>query len=58
MQVYFAPSDPQQPVRLVGWASAGVAAGQKADVTVACDRRMWRRWDAAACGWDMLPDAG
>jgi len=58
VQVYFAPANPQQPVRLAGWASTEVAAGQTADVTVACDRRMWRRWDATAGGWAMLPDAG
>jgi beta-glucosidase len=54
VQVYFAPAGPQQPVRLVGWASAEVAPGQTADVTVACDRRMWRRWDTSARRWDML----
>ena len=58
VQVYFAPADPRQPVRLVGWAGAEVAAGQTADITVACDQRMWRRWDAAAGRWDILPDTG
>jgi beta-glucosidase len=58
VQVYFAPTRPRQPVRLVGWASAEVAAGQTADVTVRCDRRMWRRWDTASRRWEDLPDAG
>jgi beta-glucosidase len=58
VQVYFAPADPQQPVRLVGWASAEVAGGQIADVTVSCDRRMWRRWDTSRGCWDGLDDTG
>ena len=58
VQVYFAPAGPRQPVRLVGWASAEVAAGQTGDVTVRCDRRMWRRWDTADRRWKNLPDAG
>jgi len=58
VQVYFAPAGPQQPVRLVGWASTEVAAGHTADVTVRCDRRMWRRWDTAGRRWENLPDAG
>ncbi len=58
VQVYFDPVDPTQPVRLVGWAAADVAAGGTAEVAVACDARMWRRWDAEAGRWDRMPDSG
>ena len=58
VQVYFAPTEPQQPVRLVGWASAEVAARQLADITVQCDRRMWRRWDTSDGCWDNLTGTG
>jgi beta-glucosidase len=44
VQVYLSPADPTQPVRLVGWAAADVAAGETAEVAVACDARALRRW--------------
>ncbi|GIF45973.1 beta-glucosidase [Asanoa ferruginea] len=52
VQVYFAPSEPDQPVRLVGWAAAEAAPGESVPVTVDCDTRLWRRWDGA--GWATL----
>jgi beta-glucosidase len=58
IQVYFAPAEPRQPVRLVGWTSAEVAAGQTADLTVVCDRRMWRRWDSTGGCWRTIPCTG
>jgi beta-glucosidase len=58
VQVYFAPADPDQPVRLVGWAWVDVAAGATTEVTVACDARMWRRWDTVAGRWDLIDGAG
>jgi beta-glucosidase len=54
VQVCLSPADPGQPVRLVGWAAADVAAGDTAEVVVRCDERMWRRWDAEAAGWARL----
>jgi beta-glucosidase len=58
VQVYFAPADPDQPVRLVGWSGLAVSPGQTAEVTVACDPRMWRRWDTGSGGWARLDGNG
>jgi beta-glucosidase len=58
VQVYFQPADSTQPVRLVGWSTADADAGESVDVTVVCDRRLWRRWDTGAGVWTTLPDAG
>jgi beta-glucosidase len=52
--VYYDPQAAEQPVRLVGWATAEVAAGASATVEVLCDRRMWRTWNASAGAWDVL----
>jgi beta-glucosidase len=58
VQVYFDPADADQPVRLVGWAGVEVPAGAVAEVTVTCDARMWRRWNADVGGWDRIHGAG
>jgi beta-glucosidase len=58
VQVYFAPADAGQPVRLVGWHAVEVAGGGTAEATVACDARMWRRWDATAGRWASLDGDG
>ncbi|WP_111765223.1 glycoside hydrolase family 3 protein [Nakamurella deserti] len=59
VQLYFAPADPAQPVRLVGWTPVTVAAGGSATVTVTGDPRMWRRWEGGPDGsWATLPSAG
>ncbi|MGO4600414.1 beta-glucosidase [Terrabacter sp. 2YAF2] len=54
VQVYLEPDDVEQPVRLVGWSGVHVGAGATATVSVDCDARMWRRWDAATRGWAHL----
>jgi beta-glucosidase len=54
VQAYLSPAEPDQPVRLVGWAAFDVPAGATADVVVHTDERMWRRWDADAGGWTTL----
>jgi beta-glucosidase len=54
VQVYFSPDDAEQPVRLVGWAACDVRPNEVEDVTVACDARMWRRWDTATGSWHRL----
>ncbi len=51
VQVYFQPTETEQPVRLVGWATVDVAAGASAAVEVATEARLWRRWDTEAGGW-------
>ncbi|MBA8796013.1 beta-glucosidase [Friedmanniella endophytica] len=51
VQVYYAPAEPGQPVRLVGWTAVEVAAGASAEVEVVPDARLWRRWDTAADAW-------
>jgi beta-glucosidase len=56
VQLYFAPADPGQPVRLVGWTSVRVRSGESATVGATADRRLWRRWDGD--GWATLPNAG
>lgn len=51
VQVYFRPADATQPVRLAGYQGVHVAAGDEATVRVACDARLFRRWDAQANTW-------
>ncbi|KRF23234.1 beta-glucosidase [Phycicoccus sp. Soil803] len=58
VQVYLQPSEADQPVRLVGWSTVDVAAGESATVEVTTDPRLWRRWDTAADGWASLADGG
>jgi beta-glucosidase len=58
VQVYFEPDELTQPVRLVGWTAIEAGPGASADVTVVCDRRLWRRWDATIDAWTTLPDDG
>ncbi|HEV7173629.1 beta-glucosidase family protein [Pedococcus sp.] len=58
VQVYFQPSEPDQPIRLVGWSTVTVAAGETADVQVSTDARLWRRWDTANGAWTTLADGG
>jgi beta-glucosidase len=58
VQVYLRPAHPDEPVRLVGWAGAEVAAGSTASVTVDCDARLWRRWDSDTGRWTTLGDGG
>jgi beta-glucosidase len=58
VQVYFDPIDNDQPIRLVGWSAVELAPAASASVVVACDRRLWRRWDTASGAWEQLPDDG
>jgi beta-glucosidase len=58
VQLYFAPADDTQPVRLVGWAGVRVAPGASATVAVDADARLLRRWDVASSSWAELPRAG
>lgn len=58
VQLYWRPGDPDEPVRLVGWAAATIPAGGSTRVRVSGDRRMWRRWDTAAGAWTTLPADG
>ncbi len=57
VQVYARPADPDEPIRLIGWAGARVEPGRTATVDVLCDRRVQRRWDPEQRGWDPLPVA-
>lgn len=54
VQVYFLPSDPAEPIRLVGYAGALVPARQTTKVRVDCDARLFRRWDGAQHAWTRL----
>ena len=58
VQVYFQPVEADQPLRLVGWQAAHVAAGQTSVVTVTTDARLWRRWDTAGDTWTTLAAGG
>jgi beta-glucosidase len=58
VQVYLRPTSADQPVRLVGWTSVTVEAGQSARVVVQADPRMWRRWNAVANTWDTIGGGG
>ncbi|RVW01393.1 beta-glucosidase [Rhodococcus xishaensis] len=58
VQLYFAPVERDQPVRLVGWQDVTVAAGSSADVEVSADPRALRRWDTSASRWAPLSGRG
>ena len=58
VQVYLRPTDQEQPVRLVGWTVVDSEPGATSTVSVRCDPRLWRRWDADAAAWVALPYAG
>ena len=55
VQLYWDPAGEDQPVRLLGWASATVDAGGAARVRVTADARVQRRWDTSSGGWQALP---
>jgi beta-glucosidase len=58
VQIYFAPAEADQPVRLVGWRAVRAAPGETVPVEVGTDRRLWRRWDTAENRWTELSGAG
>ncbi|WP_415853689.1 beta-glucosidase family protein [Sinomonas sp. G460-2] len=58
VQVYFDPAEPGQPVRLVGYAGEEVAPGATVSVTVACDPRLFRRWDESSGSWVPMTGQG
>lgn len=58
VQVYLDPSESDEPVRLVGWSAVTVDPGASATVEVACDARLWRRWDETAGAWAQLARGG
>ncbi|MFF5290550.1 beta-glucosidase family protein [Paractinoplanes globisporus] len=58
VQVYFRPVEPDEPVRLVGWAAATVDPGESARVTVSPDPRLWRKWDTGTASWTRLSGGG
>ena len=48
MQVYLQPAEDDQPVRLVGFSTVSLAAGETRAVEVTCDPRAARTWDDGA----------
>jgi beta-glucosidase len=58
VQVYLRPTEPDEPVRLVGWTSVTVAPGESARVVVEPDPLLWRKWDTATNSWTRLADGG
>lgn len=58
VQVYFQPSEDDEPVRLVGWGAATVDPGEGTTVEVETDPRLWRRWDESANAWSTLQPGG
>ena len=58
VQVYFDPAETDEAIRLVGWTAVTVAPGETQTVAVACDARMWRRWDLASHDWAPLGSGG
>ena len=56
VQVYLDPVEPDQPVRLVGWAGVELSPGEMATVQVTPDARVLRRWTDQ--GWRELTDGG
>jgi len=56
VQVYFEPSEVEQPARLVGWRAATAESGETVCVDVVLEPRMWRRWDTSTSRWaDLAP---
>ncbi len=58
VQVYFKPTDAEQPVRLVGWTSVTAAPGESVRAEVQTEPRMWRRWDTATNAWLTIGGGG
>jgi beta-glucosidase len=56
VQVYLAPSQPDHPVRLIGWAQVELEGAEAADVVVACSHRVQRSWNAELKEWQRLSD--
>jgi len=54
VQLYYAPADAAQPIRLAGYATVGVPAGGSVPVTVRSDARLFRRWDESTGSWQEL----
>jgi len=48
VQVYLDPAEDDQPIRLVGWSTVDLAAGERRAVDVRCDPRAARTWDGGA----------
>lgn len=48
VQVYLEPSEDDQPIRLVGFTTVSLDAGETAAVEVPCDSRAIRTWDDGA----------
>jgi len=51
VQLYYAPAEAGQPVRLAGYSTVEVPAGGSVPVTVRADPRLFRRWDEAVGAW-------
>jgi beta-glucosidase len=58
VQVYLAPAEPDQPVRLVGWRAVTAAPGESVRAEVHTDPRLWRRWNTADNRWEPLAGGG
>lgn len=58
VQAYLRPSDPAEPVRLVGFAAGRIPAGEQVRIPVVCDPRLWRSWDEQAGRWAELAPGG
>jgi beta-glucosidase len=58
VQAYFEPTEPDQPIRLVGWESVRAAPGESVAVRLRAERRMWRRWETTTNTWGWLAGGG
>lgn len=54
VQVYFQPTDPAEPIRLVGYAGVDLEPSGSARVRVLCDGRLFRSWDQDLRSWVAL----
>ncbi|MFJ3958041.1 beta-glucosidase [Arthrobacter sp. NPDC090010] len=54
VQLYYAPADASQPIRLAGYSAVEVPAGASARLSVRADARLLRHWDEASGGWRPL----
>ena len=58
VQVYLAPAEPDQPVRLAGWRAVTAAPGESVRAEVQTDPRLWRRWNTVNDRWESLAGGG
>jgi beta-glucosidase len=57
VQAYLRPTDPAEPIRLIGWQGVRLEPGETATVEVTCDPRVQRVWRVDSHDWGRLAGA-